>query len=63
MWLAVARLPVTAQFAAADVLLLATAALVGPLVGVLPLVQIEVVRPAEPLLTNVASKWQYPRVN
>ena len=54
----------SAQFAAADVLLLATAALVGPLVGVLLLlVQLEVVRPAEPLLTYVASKQLLSRVD
>ena len=33
MWLAVARLPVNAQFAGADVLVLAAAALVGPLIS------------------------------
>ena len=43
MWLAVARLPVFAQFACADVLFLAAPALVGPLDGVLLLlVQLEV---------------------
>ena len=56
MWLAVARLPVNAQFAGADVLLLAAAALVGSLVVVQLLMQFEVVRRAEPHLTNVASK-------
>ena len=46
-----------AQSVGVDVLHLAAAALVGPLVDVLPLlVQLEVVPPAEPLLTYVASK-------
>ena len=54
----------SAQFAGADVLFLATAALVGPLVGVLPLlVRLEVVYPAELLLTYVASKRLNSRVD
>ena len=61
MRLAVALLPGFAQ--SAGVLLLATAALVGPLVGVLPLlVQLEEVCPVEPLLTYVASKRFLSRV-
>ena len=62
MWHAVARLPVSAQIAGVDVLLLATTALVGPLVGVRPLVDLEVVRPAEPLRTYVTSKRLFSRV-
>ena len=62
MWLAVARLPVHAQSAGADVLFLAVAALVGPLVGVRPPVHLEVVRAVEPLLTHVASKRLLSRV-
>ena len=40
MWLAVARLPVTEQFAGADELLLASVALVVPLVVVHTFVQL-----------------------
>ena len=62
MWHAVARLPVSAQIAGVDVLLLAAAALVGPLVGVHTLVLLEVVCSAEPLLTYVARKRLLSRV-
>ena len=63
MWLAVARLPVSAQIAGVDVLLLAAAALVGPLVGVHTLVLLEVACSVKPLLTYVASKRSFARVN
>ena len=46
----------SAQIAGVDVRLWAAAALVGPLVVVHMFVQLEIVRPGEPLLTNVASK-------
>ena len=53
----------SAQFGGADVLFLAAAALKGPLIVVLPLlVQLEVVCPAEPLLTYIASKRLLSRV-
>ena len=54
MWLAVARLPVVAQSRGTYVLLLAASTLVDPLVRVLPLVQLEVGRPAELLQANIA---------
>ena len=56
MWLAIGRIAMSAQFSGADVLHLAAAAFVGPLVGVHTFVQLEGRLPAELLLTNVASK-------
>ena len=56
VWLAVARLPVIAQSTGADVL-------VWPFVGGHRFVQLEVVRPAEPLLTHVASKRLLSRMH
>ena len=63
VWLAVTCLPVIAQSAGADVLLLAAPALVDPLVVVHTFVQLEGRLPAEPLLTNVAFVRFLFRVN
>ena len=63
VWLAFGPLPVIAQSTDADVRILAATAFVGPLVDVLPLlVQLEEVCPAEPLLTYVARKRLFSRV-
>ena len=60
--LAVGRLPVSAQPAGADVLLLAAAARVGPLVGVQPLVQLEVDELGELGRAEIASVGLLSRV-